>query len=45
MVNTLGKTPGKDMVPYEGPSFPDDAVINMFLFDAIFINSIILLSL
>ena len=45
MVNTFGKTPGNDIVPQEGPSFPEEDIIIIFLLEAIVIKSIIFLSL
>ena len=45
IVNKLGRTPGKDIVPKEGPSFPDEDIIIIFWLEAIVINSIIFLSL
>ena len=45
IVKTFGNTPGNDIVPYDGPSFPEEEVINILLLAAILINSIIFSSL
>ena len=45
IVNTLGRTPGNDIVPKDGPSFPEDVIIIIFWFEAIVIKSIIFSSL